>query len=152
MPSFLNSNQLSFLQENFQNHFETFSTGINNWATVFREPTKVINNIDGQNVYPYPEDSINSTDITYIPNSGIFPCMVISPASINSKSFTELKLSLDKNEIFIKVKEDAKNYIQGGKVELIEVRGDKYNLITSTPKIQNYFGGLYYYFKLEVVS
>ena len=69
MSSFLNSSQITNLQDTFQNHFDTFSSGISNYVTVFREPTKLINNPNSLNLFGYSEDSFNLTDITYQPNT-----------------------------------------------------------------------------------
>lgn len=152
MSSFLNSTQLGNLQSVFQNHFDTFASGISNYVTVYREPTKVINNVNSLNLFGYSEDSLNPTDITYQPNTGYFPCMVISPQSIQTKQFTELKFSLDKNEIYIKVEDNCRDYIQREKVEHMLVNNIKYNLVSNYPQIQNYFGLKFYYFKLEATQ
>ncbi len=147
MSSFLNLNQLNQLTGIFNRHFDTFSSGINNYITVLKEPTKIINNTNSLNMPGYSNDSLNLSDITYIPVSGVFPAMIIYPKDAKIQSFTQLNLNLDKNDIAIKVKEDCKNYIINGKTENIIVNNNLYNS-NDTPVIQNFFGSKYYYFKL----
>lgn len=148
MSSFLDSSQLNLLTGTFSRLYETMSTGIGNYVDVYREPLKIINNQSSLNLYGYPEDSINYSDITYSVQSGRFPCVPLYTTA-NSKQFTELKFSLDQNQIAVKVEDSARQYIQQEKVEYLVVNNVKYNLVSSTPYIQNYFGRLYYYFKLE---
>lgn len=152
MSSFLSSSQLTNLTGTFSRLYETMSTGIGNYVDVYREPLKIINNVNSLNIFGYSEDSLNSSDITYSVQSGRFPCIPLYSTNTNSKQFTELKFTLDKNEIAVKVEDSARQYIQQEKVEYLVVNNVKYNLTSSTPYIQNYFGKLYYYFKLEVTQ
>ncbi len=148
MSSFLNGNTLSTLTGIFQKHFEQFSTGINNYLTVIKSPIQQINtNINSDNILPgYGADEFNSTSITYIPQSGQFPAMIIYPSTMQSKQFTELKFSLSQNEIIVKTQEAAFNYIREGKNEMVIVNNLNYT-INPYPQIQNFFGSKYYYFK-----
>jgi len=148
MSSFLNSTQLSLLTGTFQNHFDTFSSGINNYVTIYKEPLQVIQNPDSQSIFGYSSDTtVNSnSDITYQNISATYPAMIIYPGDPKELAWPQIKTSLSTNEIMIKVKSDAKDYIVNGKTERIVANGVSYNIQT-TPKIQNYFGSLYYYFK-----
>ena len=143
--SFLNSEQLNLLTGTFQKHFDQFSTGIGNEILIYKEPIKIINTIGSTNFPGYGEDSSSNTEITYQVVSGAYPCIPIY-GNMGGKGFTELHFSLGQNEIMVKVKEDAKNYILDGKTERVIVNGMNYN-ITSNYKIQNFYGSLYYYFK-----
>jgi len=143
--SFLNSEQLNLLTGTFQKHFDQFSTGIGNEILIYKEPIKIINTVSSTNFPGYGEDSSSNTEITYQVVSGQFPCVPIY-GNVSDKSFSELHFSLGQNEIMVKVKEDAKNYILDGKTERVIVNEMNYN-IASNYKVQNYFGGKYYYFK-----
>lgn len=153
MSSFLNGATLNTLTGLFQRHFETFGTGNGNYVTIIKEPIKQINtSIDSENVLVgYENDEFNNTSITYIPQTGVFPCMAIYPHVMNQKSFTELKFKLNENECMVKVQSEAKDYIMNGKNELAQLNGLNYT-INNFPQIQNYFGSVYYYFKLTATQ
>lgn len=149
--SFLSSTQIDYLTGTFDRHFAQFSTGINNYVHIYKEPIQVINNSSSVSLAGYGNDSLSNSDITYQEVSQTFPAMIINSKNLSSQSFTQLNFSIDKNDIFIKVKEDAKDYIINGKNERIDVNGQKYNNIVAFG-VQNYFGSLYYYFKLNLTA
>jgi hypothetical protein len=152
MSSLLSSSEIEFFTGQANNLFETLSTGRNSYIEVYREPTQVINNNSSLNLYGYPTDSLNTSDITYSINSGRFPVVALYSNSISSKDFIELKFSLEENQIMAKVREDAKNYIQGGKVEYLVIDGQKFNIVSNVPRVQNYFNLKFYYFKLQATQ
>ncbi len=149
MSSFLSSSQLSHLTGVFSRHFSTFGTGINNNFILIKEPIKSINvGINDSNILPgYNNDDFNQVDISYIVNSGQYPCIPIYPSNLNEKQFTELKFSLSDNQVMLKVEESTKNQIIQGKNEYVILNDQHYD-IGPDFKIQNYFGLKYYYFKL----
>lgn len=148
MPSFLNQTQINSLTGLFQNHFETFSSGSNNFITVIKTPLDTVINPNGLVLPGYGVDNINITDITYAPPvTGYFPAMIIYPHTLNTSQFGQLKFNIDDNQVLIKVKEDCKNFLLRDKTERIFVDDQVYNM-ELTYSAQSYFGSKYYYFKL----
>lgn len=146
MPGFLNSSQISMMTGLFMRHFNQFSSEIGNTITVFKEPTKVINNSSSLSLVGYTEDSINEEDITYIENYRLIPAMIMYPADEPSLSFPAIKGNLDLNEVMIKVDEEGALYIDTGKTEKVIINDKTYN-INDTNWVQNYFGLKFYYYK-----
>jgi hypothetical protein len=146
--SFLTPDQLTTLSGTFARHFSQFSSGINNYATIFKEPLQNINNLDSQSLFGYSSDTtVNSnSDITYTEVSRSVPAMIIYGNDIKSLPFPQMKTDISSSDIFIKVDEAGKNYITNGKTERAQINGQIYDL-SSTYKVQNYFGLKFYYFK-----
>jgi len=147
LSSYLNSNQLADLTGQFSNLFATFSTGISNYVTVIKEPIKVIQNSSEQVLAGYGGENQNIQDVVYQPVTGIFPAVIIYPNSMTERQFGQLKFNLDENQISIKVDSTTADFLTRGKTERILVNDSYYNM-EITPRVQNYFGLKYYYFKL----
>ena len=152
MSSLLNSSNIAYITGQFQNLWKTLSTGRNSYITIVKEPIKIINQSNSLNVYGYSEDSLNQSDITYTPVTGTFPSVVLYNNAMNSKQFTELHFSLDENQIIVKLDKPGRDYMKDGKVEYVIVEDNKFNLVSSTERIQNYYGLKFYYFKLQATQ
>src|SRR5271166_3197959 len=123
MSSLLNANQIADLTGIFSQHFEQFASGSNNFISVIKSPIEIVNN-PSENILPgYPPDTLNVTDITYIPVTGIFPAIIIYPHTLQSNQFGQLKFDIDSNQVMIKVQEPAKNYLLTDGIERIYVDG-----------------------------
>ena len=146
MSSFLNSSQLDNLTGTFYRHWEQFSTGIGNTVTIYKEPIENISNSNSLNMYGYGgENNGSKTDITYTEVSKTIPAMIIYSKDIKSQSFTQIRADITINELFIKVKEEDKNYIMDGKTERALINGLYYD-VNPDYNVQNYFGLKFYYF------
>ena len=64
------------------------------------------------------------------------------------KEFAEIRLSTNAGKVYVKVKQDAADYILNGKTESIEFDNQRFNVITSEG-IQNYLGLVFYKFGLQ---
>ena len=74
--------------------------------------------------------------------------MLVKDNDARWKIFNQTRNILNKGQLRIKVKEDAKNFIMNGKTELVEVESQTFNVISDDP-YQYYFGDTYFYFVLE---
>ena len=152
MSSFLNQLQIDNITGVFQKHFNQFSTGINNFVTIFKEPLSVVSNTAGVNIYGYgPDNNGNITDVTYQEIKGVVPCVIINSKNINSLPFLQLQTSIDENSLFIKVDESGRNFITQGKNEKCVINGQDFNIIPRY-SVQNYFGLKFYYFKCDLTQ
>lgn len=149
MPSFLNGEQIARLTGTFQNHFETFSSGINNFVTLYKEPIQVISNPNDVNVYGYNNQDVNSNaSITYQEVSKTFPAMILHGKDIKSQPAINLAAGFTLSDLFIKVDEENKDFIMNGKNERALINGLVYD-INPDYTTQNYFGVKFYYFKCD---
>jgi len=147
--SILSTSQISQFTGLFAQHFDAFSTTT---ITVFKEPEKIINTVPNSNSYPGYGTPALEQDITYVPVSGQFPAMVIHfQKDQKLGDVVQTRHSLPAGLVRIKVKQDARDYINNGKTELINVNGQDFNQI-SDDGMQNYFGIEYFYFLLQRVD
>ncbi len=136
----------------FELFFQQMSVGRNSYVSVVKQPLQVINNPNSDLLAGYGQDNQNISDINYIPETGIFPCVTIYPRNMNLDKFASMKFQIDLNQVLIKVKEEGRDFILNGtKTERVYVDNIPY-IPQNTPVIQNFFGLKYYYFKLNEVQ
>lgn len=145
-------NAISYVTGQFDLFFHQMGSGRSCFVSILKEPLKIINN-SGDNIFDsYGQENQNITDITYKVRSGIFECVPIYTNAMNIDKFVSMKFNLDLNSMYIKLKEDGASYIMDGtKTERVYVDGIPY-IPQNTPKIQNFFGLRYYYFKLNEIQ
>jgi hypothetical protein len=147
MPSLLTSNQITVFTGIFADHFSTFSREGARQITVHKEPLKTLNVSTPLPVYGY--ESSNETSYSYTPVYSSFPAIIVYTPVQQTKELEELKNSINKGEVRIKVEQDCRDYIEDGrKTERVEFDGKSYNMISSDG-VQNFLGLIYYIYKLE---
>ena len=130
MASFLNAAEIDAYHQAINDHFDTFKRPI----IVHKEPIKkVIQNTTNQ-ILGYQEDS-NIIDYEYIPRN-------------NTAMDREVRLKFPDQLVEIKVKEDAKNYINTDRTEKITFDEKTFNIV-STSVVKNYHGLIYYVYYLR---
>ena len=125
-------------------HFDTFKRTI----TVHREPIKSVADIQNNALHGYG-DAAENGNISYITQKQEFDA-IVSYNNNQTESSTEVG-TLEAGTVIIKVKQDAADYIKGGKVEKIEVDGQTINKV-SDDKVQNYLGTVFYIFYLRATT
>ena len=125
-------------------HFDTFKRTI----TVHREPVKSVSNVQNNALHGYG-DAAENGNITYITQKQEFDALV-SYGNQQTENSTEVG-TLEAGTVKIKVKQDAADYIKGGKVEKIEVAGQPFNRVPAD-KVQNYLGAVFYIFYLKATT
>lgn len=122
MPSLISDAEKENLTGIFGDIFDTFKRNI----TVHKEPTKVVSDVNINQIFGYGGDSQKS-NVSYLHNSQSFEATInykISSAEL-SDYITDVGAYTHGNIVKIKVKEDARDYIMNGKTE-------KLNLIIDT--------------------
>lgn len=125
-------------------HFDTFKRTI----TVHREPIKSVTDIQNNALHGYG-DAAENGNVAYITQKQEFDA-IVSYNNNQTESSTEVG-TLEAGTVKIKVKQDAADYIKGGKVEKIEVDGQTFNKV-SDDKVQNYLGTVFYIFYLRATT
>lgn len=151
MSLLLNLDQINAATGKFNDFFDTFSIGRNSYISVVKEPLQILNTNNNNILFGYGADNQNTSDISYVPQTGVFPAVILYGRNMNLDKFTSLKFQVDLNTVLAKVKEDCKDYIINGKTERIYAEGIPY-VPQITPLIQNFFGLRFYYFKLNEVT
>lgn len=146
MASLLTSDEIVSFTGALMDHFDTFYRNI----VVFKSPQKVIAANPG-NTYPGYENTSTESDVQYVPVSGIYPALKVSISKMDKdETFESVPIGIANGEDYIKVKEDAKDFIENGKTENILIDGQYYNVI-GTPKVKNYLGLVFYWFPIAKI-
>ena len=144
MASFLSAGDISSFQNDIDTHFDTFKRQI----TIHKEPIKNIVQNSTNQMLGYQEDS-NVVDYSYTPRNETFYAIIkYNNIQENLSVDPELKLKFLNQFVEIKVKEDAKNYIEIDRTEKITFDSKTFNLVSSA-LVKNYLGLNYYTFYLK---
>jgi hypothetical protein len=144
MASLILSSEIAAYKQAINDHFDTFKRSI----TVHKQPIKNILQNTTNQLLGYEENS-NVVDYTYTPRNQTFDAIInYNLAKENLQIDNEIKLKFPNQIVEIKVKEDAKNYINQDITEKITFDNKTFNLI-STDVIKNYQGLIYYVFYLK---
>lgn len=124
--------------------FDQFNRNI----IVVKEPIKTFVSPNSGVYAGYGEDSIPG-DVTYTPVSGIFPAKINYLNLQEVEFIPKIKTTTNayKGLVRIKVKNDAKEYIENGKTVYILVDGQPYDTL-SNPRFKNFLGYSFYYYEL----
>jgi len=127
-------------------HFDTFKRNI----IIHKEPKKNILNQNSYNLLGYYENP--EAEITYVTENKCFPAIIkYDPGAKDLEGIIDLTTKTYKQIVKIKVKSDAKDYINNGLTEKITFDDKTFKVIS--PEIpRNYQGLKYYCFYLELVS
>lgn len=129
----------------FGNHFDTFSAYTD--LIIFKNPIKEPVLIT-EDVYAGYGTNQNSKDFNYTEVSGVFPVMEIVSKIENDTFGIQTRTRNPEMETTVKVKPDAKLFIENGGNDRFVINGKTYNDI-SLERVQNYFGLKYYYYNLK---
>lgn len=144
MASLILSSEIAAYKQAINDHFDTFKRSI----TVHKQPIKNILQNTTNQLLGYEENS-NVVDYTYTPRNQSFDAIInYNLAKENLQIDNEIKLKFPNQIVEIKVKENAKNYINQDITEKITFDNKTFNLI-STDVIKNYQGLIYYVFYLK---
>lgn len=147
MASLISSTELTFFTGALKSHFDTFTREGTRLITVYKEPLKTVTN-SSQNLYGYGDVS-NPVNITYTDVTGIFPAMISHKLDQKKAELEEIKVSVNKGEVRIKVEAPARDFIEDGRLnQRVDFDGKSYNIISSDG-IQNYMGLIFYVYTLQ---
>ena len=140
----MSQTELNNFNTAISDHFDTFSALHS--ITVIKEPQKTIiqNNAD---VYAGFGNSSNLDNIIYVPVSGIFPCMVFSKGDdFPNVLMMQIQARIQHASKIIKVKEDARAFLEGPQVEQVILDNKETLTLGSKGFVKNYGNISYYYF------
>lgn len=125
--------------------FDTLKPGRD--IVVNKKPIKVFANSNASYLPGYGSAG-QENNFTYQPVSGVFEANVFYKGDAQDQFMQESKVTLFDGDVRIKVKRDARDYINNGYNESFIVDGKTYNSI-SQEKVQNFFGAVFYYYTLK---
>lgn len=124
--------------------FDTFAEFRN--VVVYKEPLEQILNSGISVMAGYESEVGGQEGSTFIPVSGVFPCVMVGK-SAKDRTYTDFRAEVNTNMVRIKVKENARNFINSGKNLYFELDGKAYDQ-SSNEEVQNFLGLKFYIFSL----
>ena len=146
MADLLSSTDKTSFQNSVLDLFDTFSRSI----TVHKEPQKNIVSVDAH-LLPGYDGASNPGNVSYIPKNASYKAIIKYNRKQGQEAEAWAGALIPQGEVSIKVKEDAKNYINKGKTIKIEIDGKSFKLV-STDSVKDYFGMKMYIYYLEEVK
>lgn len=126
--------------------FDTFKRSI----VVYKEPTKKVAVIDDSFIFGYGESS-NIVNYDYVVVSGTFDATIKYNPNQEVVQNGDINAGLSEGVVRIKVKEDCKNFIEGGKTEKIVFDGGSFN-VTSDYSVKNFLDSEFFTYHLERIK
>lgn len=146
MATFLTTGDSALFETAMNDHFDTFQRVV----TVHKEPKRTFSNTNADVYVGYGIPS-HERNVTLTPVSSQFSGVMQYMNRETDLPLPDLNTSVPENKVRIKVKSAARDYIENGKTELIEVDNKKYNLISSDGQ-QNFLGLRFYLYILKEVE
>ena len=143
MSSLIPTAERGFFTTGILDHFDTFSRNI----VIFKEPKKTFSSLTTA-VYPGYGAESQETNVSHTIVSGVYPAIINYNIDQKQNAMQEIKVAESKGKVKIKVKQDARSYINVGKTEYIQVDGIPYNQI-SDEAAQSFVDALFYIYFLE---
>lgn len=147
MAGFLTTNDITFFTGAFQTHFDTFSA--HRYIVVHKESVATPVDYTTSPYYGYGDTS-TPNNFTYTFVTGRFSAMIRDSFLVPEEDKLEdINIEIGKNKVEIKVLEAAKNFIENGKTERIELDDGRVFNTYNTFSVQNYLGMRHYVYLLE---
>ena len=124
MASLLQTTEITSLVSILGDVFDTFKRQI----TINKSPKKVISQINQSQLFGYGE-AANPVNYAYTPQSGIYYAKVSYLEYKGDEYIQDFQSKVDSNLVRIKVQSDAKEYIENGTTENIEIDNKTFNLL-----------------------
>ena len=150
MANLITSDEKTSLTGSFNDLFDTFKRSI----VVYKEPKKVISSINESQLFGYGTSS-NVVNYTFESVSGTYDAMIKysdAGTSKEGKLDQDINSRIPEGQVRIKVKSDARNFIEtGGTTEKIEFDNKSFNVV-SEDIVKNFLGLEFYIYYLEVAK
>ena len=148
MPSLVTAEEEQSLTGIFSDIFDTFKRDI----VIHKEPKKQITDASLPSYFGYETDRSNKVNYKYIPVSGVYPATIryrdtqeLEPLGITNAAAVSV------GEVSIKVKSDAKIFIEKGKTERITFDNKAFK-ISSDFAVARFLSSEFYVYQLEVTK
>jgi len=144
MASLLSSLEIKGITGIFEDIFDTFKRTV----VIHKEPVKTISQINTENLFGYG-DASNMVNYTYAPQSGTYFAKISYVEKKSEDPYVrDLASRIDSNLVRIKVKDDARDYINKGKTEKITF-DDKTFEIAGNQMVKNFLGSEFFIYYLK---
>ena len=143
MPSLISDTEKQKLTGIFTDIFDTFKREI----VVHKEPRKVISQVNTAALFGYG-DPASSVNYSYEPVSGIFSATIRYDMNQETERLADIPQNISLGNVYIKVQEGAKNYINKGKTEKITFDNKSFKIISEDAN-KSFLDSKFYVYRLE---
>lgn len=144
MASLLNDDQKAVFTAALDTLFDTFKQDI----IIYKEAKIQITNINQPRLFGYDEE-VDISNINYIPITGTFSAMVNFTQKQELKHLREVNSYLEQGEASIKVKSDARDFIENdGKTINISISDTMFKIVSSE-SLRRFISPNYFIYYLE---
>jgi len=145
MADLLSNTDKTSFQNSVLDLFDTFGRVI----TVHKEPQKKVTSSNPAGaVLPGYKNTSNVENIEYVPVSASFTAMVRYQDKQGVELEGEAGIGIPVGKVSIKVKSDARDYIDNGRTQKVEIDGKSFR-VASNASIKDHFGLKLYVYHLE---
>jgi hypothetical protein len=138
----------SSIVDGFAQEYDNFFTYFSRPFVVHKEPIKIIQQLDSVPMYGYGQAS-DAVNYTYQPVTGTFNGRIYYNNSRDIDAVnSDLKLVFARGDVTLKVRQDARDFINNGKTIKLEFDGKTWNVITEDI-VKKYLTNSYYVYGLE---
>ena len=141
--AFISQDQITGFTGSYGDFFDFFKKEVVVWKT----PKKTVVDVDTSFLYGYGTPS-NDTNYTLTPISGIFSGIVVYGSNKPNDIIGDTHITVPDNKVKLKVEENARNYINNGKTEKIQI-DDRSFFINSNDIKERFLTQNYYSYVLE---
>lgn len=149
MASLLSTSDKAYFTGAFGDFVDTFMEL--DTIVVFKEPIKTISSSSRQPLFGYGGTSVED-NFTYTHVSGSFGALLTYPVKqVDGRILDDAENRLATDELFLEVKQEARDYILNGKTERIIADNKNYSLVNEDLVIK-YLTYTLYGFKLKLIK
>ena len=146
MPSLISDTEKQKLTGNFTDIFDTFKREI----VIHKAPRKVISQVNTASLFGYG-DPASSVNYSYEPVSGIFSATIRYDMNQETERLADIPQNISLGNVYIKVQEGAKNYINKGKTEKITFDNKSFKIISEDAN-KSFLDSKFYVYRLEATK
>ena len=143
MPSLITEAEKNNLTGVFNDIFDTFKRSI----VVHKEPKRVVSSINTAAMFGYGDPS-SSVNYTYVPQSGTYDATIRYNMDQDTERLGDIPQNVSVGGVFIKVKEEARDYINKGKTEKITFDNKSFKVVSKDAN-RSFLNSKFFVYKLE---
>ena len=146
MPSLISDAEKQKLTGIFTDIFDTFKREI----VVHKEPRKVISQVNTASLFGYG-DPASSVNYTYEPVSGVYSATIRYDMNQETERLADIPQNISMGNVYIKVQENARDYINKGKTEKITFDNKSFKIISEDAN-RSFLDNKFFIYRLEATK
>lgn len=142
--SLLTASEITSYTGDLYSHFLTFRKPI----LIYKEFTETYSSINNNEIIAGYGNESFSNNVTYTIVTGLYSGIKVGPDKLNSEALNSIQTYKNKENSYIKVEKDCKDFIERGNTKYLLIDEVAYNIVSSA-KVKDYLGLKFYCFDIE---